>query len=66
MTATSVSVQAREILINRFFALCDRFNQFCVLPCLSEGLVDTPVQARGEHKMKGIVEPQAVFALQSE
>jgi len=29
-------------------------------------LIDDPVQSFGEHKMKGIAEPQAVFALQSE
>lgn len=28
--------------------------------------IDGPVQSLGEHEMKGIVEPQAVFALQSE
>jgi len=29
-------------------------------------LIDEPVQSLGEHDMKGIAEPQAVFALQSE
>lgn len=29
-------------------------------------LIDDPVQSFGEHNMKGIDEPQAVFALQSE
>lgn len=29
-------------------------------------LIDDPVQSLGEHNMKGIAEPQAVFALQSE
>lgn len=29
-------------------------------------LIDDPVQSFGEHKMKGIAEPQAVFALESE
>ena len=29
-------------------------------------LIDDPVQSVGEHNMKGIAEPQAVFALQSE